>query len=228
MARRILVALGALLFVGLTIGIPLQFTEAGKSLSDFDGRSVGGWGTFVEPQSGNLVEVGVNAYSYEQTITSPGSGGSQKARSGRTGGPGTTITQTGVDVYAYMYDSFGHYLGSGSGHGVPTTFTVANDLSSAKLVAALDLQVFDANGNPVGLWPVSMDFDLTATGPLQLSRDNFKSHIKSPRESFHSISTDAHRTADATGTVVVQGMSLSVQSEYAEIGAFSSRSMSSY
>jgi hypothetical protein len=73
---------------------------------------------------------------------------------------------------------------------------------------------------------VAVNLDFTATGPLVTSKDSFRSHIKSPRQTYRTVTTNARRTATASGRIIVDGVNLAAAgSQYADISTFDSRSM---
>jgi hypothetical protein len=244
MFKRIIATAAALVIGGLAIALPIVIpyvmTEAGTSTQSSNGINLNAAFVAVDAATGDNLYIYVSGFMYQQTYNAPnppptGGGGSsrthtsQRANSDRTktGGNGpTTYSQTSFNMQISRYTSQGEFVSQSEAFGTPSTFQVATDLSAGKLAGTFELDTYDTSGQEIAQTQVHVNVDFTATGALVTTKDSFRSHIKSPRQTYRSVSTNSHRTATASGVVMVDGVNLAAGgSQYADISTFDSRSM---
>lgn len=224
MINRIITGLIALAIGALAIGLPIVLTEAGTSTTGTD-RTLNASFEYEDPATGDryYATVFASISQYSQTTTGGGGNGgagsgrvkSERPRgssserpgggnSGKPSGGGTTQTwvSSNLDVYIDRFGANGNWLGSGDGYTGSAAITVAADLASGSVRATVPFYIYRPDGSFENT-TIAVDLAFTATGALVTTRERYSFNIKSPRQSYRSMTTTSRRIASATGNLEV-------------------------
>jgi hypothetical protein len=205
------------------IGVPMLLASGTTTTGQTAGISLDADVSTRDVSTGGSFAGSVHARMSTQTTSSHTTGPGGVSGPGSPGGGKTTSTFSEIDVFGTVFDPHGNPVVFGFGSGTPTTITAASDLSSARLVATLDVTLRTSTGLLIGTFPMAVDLNFAAIGGLTTSRDVGHSRQQSPPARFDTKQVGSFVNAQATGSATVLGINFAADgSTFASISAFDS------